>query len=93
MKTETRYISFDGKEFKTEAECAAYETKHWDGLLIGMTKDQLDAAKTRTDIARANALERIGVGIAKVRLANGDRRRKPKASKDGEAAKAPAGSS
>ena len=65
MKTETRYISFDGKEFKTEAECAAYETKHWDGLLIGMTKDQLDAAKTRTDIARANALERIGVGIAK----------------------------
>lgn len=69
------FVAFDGKPFLTEKECADYEAANYRMLLVGLTQEQVDAALSRTDLDRANALEIAAKHVARIRL--GGRLRAP----------------
>ena len=73
----TRWKTFDGLDFATEAEAVKHEAEHYQQALVGLTAEQVAAAVARQPdaIGIANALEKAGTTIAKVRLAQGERRR------------------
>jgi hypothetical protein len=73
MKTETRtiYIARDGKECATEAQCRAHERRTCGSALIGLTEAQVEAARTRTDLELAEAIEAFGYELRKARRASG----------------------
>ena len=75
--TVTRYRTFDGEEFATEAEARAHESEHFQNLLVGRSDVDIAAALRRDSgqIALADALERAGAVIARPRRAGGDLKR------------------
>lgn len=78
MKTITRYESFDGKVFDSEAECKRHERENAGGQLVGLTAEQVQKALTREDAALGDAIEALATKIKAARLAAGDRKRAPK---------------
>ncbi len=81
--TTTKYVSHDGREFSTADECKAHEAKSVEGALVGLKAPLVEAAIRRDAgvkgaIALADTIEAIGRQIAQTRIAQGERRRKPK---------------
>ena len=76
-KQVTRWITFDGRDFGTEAEAKAHEEDHFQVALVGLTAEQVAAAVAWAPEARAisDALERAGGLVARTRLAAGFRKR------------------
>jgi hypothetical protein len=87
MKTETRtvYVSFDDKEFGTEAACAAYERLHSGARLVGMTEKDIADAISGENREIGAALEAIAKKVRDARLARGDSKRPRKPKGEGEA--------
>ena len=71
----TIFVAFDGTRFFDEKEGDAYEAQHWHRLLEGMSAIQIQQSLDRTDVERADAIERAARIIAKKRVASGERRR------------------
>lgn len=83
MKIETRtvYVSFDDKEFGTEAACAAYERLHSGARLVGLTEKDIADAISGESREIGDALEAFAKKVRDARLERGElkRERKPKA--------------
>lgn len=73
-----KYEAPDGRQFDTPELCRSYELANPELLLIGMTLDQIRAAMRREDSDLADALEKVGTGIARDRRADGEFKRQPK---------------
>ena len=72
----TFYVSFDGKNFISETECASYEEANAAVLcLVGLTLEQVLAAVDRRDTDLADAIEALGNKIARARREGGDSKR------------------
>lgn len=93
----TRWRTFDGREFVTEAEAEAHEKNNFSGLLVGLTAPQVTLALMRApndkaSVAIANAIERAAYLIAQKRKDAGELWRKPKekaVGSDGETQREP----
>lgn len=72
----TIYRTRDGQRFDSETEAKAYERENFAAMLVGLTPEQLAAALSREDRDLADALERAGDAVKKVRLDDGELRRK-----------------
>lgn len=80
MRTEQRtlFIARDGIEFKTAALCRAHERESAGDALVGLTKAQVEAARTWTDPELAEAFEAFGYELRKARQDAGQfKRRRP----------------
>jgi hypothetical protein len=79
VKTELRtiYIAHDGSEFATEALCRTYERRNCGAALVGLSEDQIAAARSRQDIWLADAIEAFAYEISKCRKASGQLKRRP----------------
>ncbi len=83
MKEVTRYISFDGIEHKTAEECRTHEAGQSHLMLVGLSAEDVIAAmlavdwKNPDDPSRplADAIEHVGMAIAKSRRAAGELKR------------------
>jgi hypothetical protein len=75
MKTITKYEAFDGVEFASEDECRAHERKLSHARLVGLTREQVEAAMTREDVELADVFEIVGSRIAALRRSQGSFRR------------------
>lgn len=77
--TDKIFWSFDGIKFLNAEKCLKHENSiRASGLLervSGLTVDHVSSALTREDVELADALEKIGAIIAKVRRASGAMRR------------------
>jgi hypothetical protein len=80
MKAITKFEAFDGEVFPTQEECLAHEASCVQMRLIGLTGDQIEAAIKREDPELANAIEAVGVKIARARRESGELRRARKTS-------------
>lgn len=78
----TRWKTFDGRDFATEAEASTHEDTNFVQLLAGLTVEGVQAAVERDPrvLAVSNAIERAAYLIAKARREAGDLRRRPKGS-------------
>lgn len=78
---ETKYISFDNKEFATREECEAYETEHFQKQFCNLKPATVAALldpQTEKEQTLADAFEKFATQIRKARIARGDIRRKMK---------------
>jgi len=84
MKRLPIYRSEDGEDFDTAEKCHAHEHKMFIGRLCGLIDSQISEALERQPhrLTLAADLERAGNLIAAQRRANGDVKRKRKASAD-----------
>jgi len=80
MKSITKFVADDGKEFDSADACRAHEEAASFEMLVGLTTDQLQRALSREDGVLADAIERLGRKIQAKRLEAGETRRtrKPK---------------
>lgn len=79
MKTITKFVTDDGKEFDNADDARAHEDAATFGALVGLKEEDIAAALSRTNITLADAFEKIGSRIAKKRLADGEKRRERRA--------------
>jgi len=77
MKTVTIYVAFDGEEFETAAACEAHEANHFARQFVGLTSDQVNQALSRENLALADAFEKAGNIVTKLRREAGDMKRTP----------------
>lgn len=75
MKTATKYIADDGKEFDTAEECKAYEEKEELKSLCGLTVHEILNTLSGSKPELAAAFERIGRQCAANRIASGGAKR------------------
>lgn len=73
----TVFIAFDGREFPTRSEAAAWEDQHVDARLVDLSIDRVREALSYRDKELASAIEYAGKLCQEARLAAGDLRRKP----------------
>jgi|HubBroStandDraft_3_1064219.scaffolds.fasta_scaffold347709_1 hypothetical protein len=73
------WVAHDGTEFGTEAQCRAYERQNCGARLIGLTAEQIEAARTLADPELADAFTAFYYELRKARQASGQlkRRRRP----------------
>lgn len=89
MKPITKYESFTGEVFDTEAACRAHEAKCGYARLVGLALEQIEGAMkayrldyevgedpSEEDRAIADAIERVGTAITRDRLRVGLVKRK-----------------
>ncbi len=90
MKEVTRYVSFDGIEHKTAEECRAHEAGQSHLMLVGLAAEEIVSAmiavdwKNPDDPSRplADAIEHVGMAIAKSRREAGELKRQRKKKDD-----------
>ncbi len=90
MKTVTKYVAFDGKDFDDENACLAHEKSLGPSRLVGLTSETVIRVakvyrlpiedRADEDIDIAEAIEKMGSTLARERRESGDlkRARKPK---------------
>ena len=90
MEQITQWKSFDGKIFPTAEECKIYEGSQPERRLVGLTEDDITLALNGENVDLANAIEKVGAGIARARIKRGELRRERKPKGDDGAAKSEA---
>jgi hypothetical protein len=89
MKAEQRtvFVARDGRDFPTKAKCLAHERETCGAALVGLTEEEVEAARTWADPELAEAIEIFGAQLRKARQASGalKRRRRPNGPEAGEA--------
>jgi hypothetical protein len=71
VKAQTRmvFVARDGSEFQTEAQCRSYERETAGDALVGLTKAQVEAARSWADPELADAFETFGYQLRRARQA------------------------
>ena len=79
-KTVETFYAFDDTPFTTQEACEKYEAENFAKRLVGLTEEEVQAALTRTDPDLAEAFEKAGNTIGKLRREAGEFKRnvKPK---------------